>query len=268
MKKKKFEGKVAVISGADSGIGLAIAKRLVKQNVVIYDISKNTHHQDIFAESFECDISDNAKVKAIVEEIVKREGKIDFLFCNAGFGIGGKVENSDIEMIDKILNVNLIAHIKMTQMFIPFINAGGRIVFTGSLASIIPLPYQACYSASKAGLESFSRALATELLPRKIAVTTVMPCDVNTNFTAARIKKTGDDKLEARGIRKMEEAERKGATPDYVAKMTLRAVLKKKPPLRCFIGYVFPLVSGGFISFLVRILPARFVNFLVRHLYT
>ena len=265
--KKKFDGKVAVISGGDSGIGFAISSQLVKLGVRVYDVSLKTHHNSIFQQSFDCDISDDVAVKEVVNQIVAKEGKIDFLFCNAGFGIGGKVENADIELIDKILNVNLIAHIKMTKLFIPFINEGGKIIYTGSLASIVPLPYQACYSASKAGIEIFARALATELRSEKISVTTVMPCDVNTNFTAARIKSTSEDKFEKRGIQKMEESERKGATADYVAKRVVGVVKKKRPPLRVSIGYVFPLVSGGFISFLIRIFPTKVVNFLVRILY-
>ncbi|MDE6583162.1 MAG: SDR family NAD(P)-dependent oxidoreductase, partial [Clostridia bacterium] len=197
-----------------------------------------------------------------VDDILSIEGKIDLLFCNAGFGVGGLFENASLESIDKILNVNLLAHIKMTNLFAKHIRENGRIVFTGSMASIIPLPYQACYSVSKAGIESFSRALATELRPRKIKVVTVMPGDVNTNFTANRIKEVGDDKKEAHGISKMEESERKGSTPDYVAKRVVKIVKRKNPPLRVSIGFIWK-----FVAFLVKIFPVRFVNFLVRIIY-
>ena len=263
MRKSKFEGKVAVISGGSSGIGLAIAHRLHENNVKIYDISKDEAKETIFAKAFVCDISDDVAMKNIVEEIVKLEGKIDFLFCNAGFGIGGLFENASISTIDKIMNVNLISHMKMTNLFLPYIRDGGKILFTGSLASIIPLPYQACYSASKAGIENFSRAIANELRPRKISITTFMPGDINTNFTAARIKQTGDDKTENRGIMKMEKAERKGKTPDYVAKRVMKVVKKHNPPLRVSIGG-----TGKFISFLVKIVSTKMLNFLVRHIYT
>lgn len=260
--KNKLSGKIAVISGGSSGIGLAISKRLKAENVKIYDISKVVSNDPIFEKCFECDISDDEKVKTVVDEIIQKEGKIDLLFCNAGFGIGGKVENASIQNIDKIMNVNLLAHMKMTNLFLKNINDGGRIVFTGSLASIIPLPYQACYSASKAGIESFSRALSTEVKPRKIKVLTVMPGDINTNFTADRVKETGDDKAEKRGIEKMEKSEKKGKTSDFVAKRVLKIVKKKNPPLRASIGG-----TSKFISFLVKILPIKMLNYLVEKIY-
>ena len=122
--KNKLSGKIAVISGGSSGIGLAISKRLKAENVKIYDISKVVSNDPIFEKCFECDISDDEKVKTVVDEIIQKEGKIDLLFCNAGFGIGGKVENASIQNIDKIMNVNLLAHMKMTNLFLKNINDG------------------------------------------------------------------------------------------------------------------------------------------------
>lgn len=257
-----LNGKIAVISGGDSGIGLAISQRLKKENVKIYDISKDVTYNPIFEKSYLCDISDDERLKEVVDDILTIEGKIDLLFCNAGFGIGGRVENSSLEVVDKILNVNLLAHIKMTKLFLKNINENGKIIFTGSLASVVPLPYQACYSVSKAGIESFSRALATELKTRKIHVTTIMPGDIKTNFTGARIKETGQDKAEAHGILKMEKAENKGKSPDFVAKKVIKIVKRKSPPLRVSIGF-----SGKLISMLVKFLPIRLVNFLVEKIY-
>ncbi|MBP3432092.1 MAG: SDR family NAD(P)-dependent oxidoreductase [Clostridia bacterium] len=267
MKKKMLSGKVAVISGANSGIGLAIAKRLKDENVKVYDVSRTLIENPIFEKSFVCDISDSVRLQEVTEEIVRAEGKIDFLFCNAGFGIGGKVENASLESIDKIFSVNLAAHIKMTKLFLPYIKEGGKIIFSGSLATIIPLPYQACYSASKAGIEIFSRALATEVRDRKIKVTTFMPCDVSTNFTAARVVETGEDQKEKNGIANAEKSERNGATPDYIAKRVLKIVKKKNPPLRVAMGSVGFGLTGKLISFLVRIVPTKFLNFLVRKIY-
>lgn len=258
----KLSGKIAVISGGDSGIGLAISKRLKAENVKIYNISKNVSNNPIFEKSFECDISNDEDLKKIVNAILDAEKNIDLLFCNAGIGIGGRVENTSLEVVEKILNVNLLAQIKMTKLFLKNINRGGKIVYTGSLASIVPLPYQACYSVSKAGVESFSRALATELKSKKISVTTIMPGDIKTNFTDARIKQIGEDKAESHGIMKMEKAERKGKSPDFVAKKVLKIIKKKKSPLRVSIGF-----GGKFISFLVKFLPIRFVNFLVEKIY-
>lgn len=258
----KLDGKVAVISGGASGIGFAIAKRLKSEGVRIYDISKTTSKSEIFEKSFQCDISDDEKVSVVVEEILKKEKNIDLLFCNAGFGIGGLLENAKLSSIANIMNVNLIAHMKMTKLFLKNINENGRIVYTGSLASIIPLPYQACYSASKAGIENFARAIATEVKPKKIKVLTFMPGDINTGFTDARIKETGNSEGERQGIAKMEKSERKGKTPDFVAKRVLRVIKRRNPPLRVSIGGTSKLISA-----LVKILPVKMLNFLVEKIY-
>ncbi len=260
--KKKLAGKVAVVSGGSSGIGLAISKRLKAEGMRVYNISKSGAADETFEKSYKCDISNDAIMKATVEDILAKEKNIDMLFCNAGFGIGGLVENASVESIDAIMNVNLIAHMKMTKLFLKNINQGGRIIYTGSLASIIPLPYQACYSASKAGIESFSRAIATEVKPRKIKVVTIMPGDISTGFTAARIKQTDGNEKEKRGIEKMENAERKGKSADFVAKRVVKIAKKKNPPLRVSIGGTSKLIAG-----LVKIVPTKFLNFLVEKIY-
>lgn len=259
---KKFEGKIAVVSGASSGIGLAISKRLKDEGMRIYDISKSINKNAIFEKQFECDISNDVMVKKVVDEILEKEKNIDMLFCNAGFGIGGLVENASVDSINSIMNVNLLAHMKMTKLFLKNINEKGRIIYTGSLASIIPLPYQACYSASKAGIESFSRAVATEVKDRKIKVMTFMPGDINTGFTDARIKQTGSSKEEQHGISKMEKAERKGKSADFVAKRVVKIIKRKNPPLRVSIGGTSKLISA-----LVKIVPTKLLKFLVEKIY-
>ena len=260
--KANLKGKIVVITGGDGGIGFATCKRLFDEGAKIFNISKSGKQDKIFEKSFQCDISNDEMLEKVVNEIVAEVGKIDFLLCNAGFGIGGKVENASIKNIDAILNVNLIAHVKLTRLLVPHINEGGKIVYTGSLASIIPLPYQACYSASKAGIESFSRAIATELRDRKIKTTVVMPGDIKTGFTDARIKESDGSESEKRGIEKMEKAERSGKDPDSVAKVFLKVLKRKNPPLRVSVG-------GGskMIAFLTRIVPTKLLNFLVRKIY-
>ena len=262
MKKKKLEGKIAVISGGSSGIGLAISKRLFDEGVKVINISRKKCENNIFAESFSCDITDEKNILDIFKIISEKYKKIDFLFCNAGMGIAGLLENASIESIDKIMNVNLIAHIKMTNIFLPIINDGGKILYTGSLGGFIPLPYQACYSATKAGVEFFARALATEIKPRKIKVTVFMPGDTKTGFTDARVKETSADAKEKQGIDKMEKAERGGKDPDYVAKRVVAVLKKKNPPRRLPIGG-----TGKLLNFCVKVLPARFVDWLVEKLY-
>lgn len=258
--KNILKDKIAVISGATSGIGQAIAQTLQKQGVKIINISKDASENDYF-ENFVCDISNDTELMRVADEI-NRNHKIDFLFCNAGFGIGGSVENAAIDDIDKLFNVNLIAHIKMTKLLIPSVKRGGKIFYTGSLASIIPLPFQACYSASKAALENFSRALATELKPRGIKVCAVLPGDIATHFTDARLTPNNCTAIEKHSIAKMENAERTGKSPYIVGKLMLKLVKKKNLPLHVTVGF-----GNKLLAVLVKFLPMRLTNFLVEKIY-
>lgn len=259
--KKSLQNKVAVVSGASSGIGLAIAEMLTARGAKVVNVSDRPAETQ-FDAAYICDISDDTALQSTIQAIAECYGKVDFLFCNAGFGIGGGVESAEIGAIDKLFNVNLIAHVKAVHMFLPHMQNGGKIFFTGSLASVIPLPYQACYSASKAAIENFSRALNTELLSRKICVCTIMPGDTKTGFTDARVKFTDGSSAQSRSIKKMEHAERHGKGPETVAKTVSKLVDKKCLPLRVAVGF-----GNKALCFLVKILPARWVNFLVRKIY-
>lgn len=125
----------------------------------------------------------------------------------------------------------------------------------------MPLPYQAMYSATKAGVEVFSRALANELKPYKIFVTAVLPGDTKTEFTAARVCE-GNDLRAKRSVEKMARDEQRGKSPESVAKVIYRSANKRRPPLRVAVGFVSKLEL-----FLARIVPVRFVNFIIRKMY-
>lgn len=259
--KNKLKGKIAVVSGATSGIGKAVAQKLQKQGVKVVNISKDESELDYF-KNYKCNIADNNELAAVVEDVKQTVGNVDMLFCNAGFGIGGSVESADIGAIESLFAVNLVAHVKMSKLLIPQLNSGGKIFFTCSLASIIPLPFQACYSASKAGLENFSRALATELKPRGISVCAILPGDINTGFTDARIKPQSRSPREEHSIQKMEHAEKSGKSPDVVANLAVKLAKRKKLPLRATVGF-----GNKLLAVLVKLLPIRLVNFLVRKIY-
>ncbi len=258
---KKLEGKIAVVSGATSGIGRAIAEKLQENGVKIVNVSKDETELAYF-KNYVCNIADDAQLVAVTDDIAKTCGKIDFLFCNAGFGIGGSVASADLDAIDSLFNVNVIAHVKMTKLLVPNINRNGKIFYTGSLASVIPLPYQACYSASKAAIENFSRALNTELKPKGIRVCTIMPGDIATGFTDARIKPQNRTKLEEHSINKMEKAEKEGKNPTTVGKLALKLVKKKNIPLHVAVG-----CGNKILVVLVKMLPLRLVNYLVEKIY-
>ena len=129
------------------------------------------------------------------------------------------------------------------------------------------MPFQATYSATKAGIEIFSRALANEVKPFGIKVTAILPGDTKTAFTQNRIVENNqkDEKYKQtveKSIKKVEKDEQTGKSPDSVAKVVVKVLKKKNPPLRKTVGFAYKLVV-----FLPRIFSTRLVNYIVRKLY-
>ena len=156
----------------------------------------------------------------------------------------------------------------LSSLAIKYMKAsGGNIINISSVGGVIPLPVQAAYSATKAGVEIFSRALANEVRPYKIKVTTILPGDTKTGFTKSRIVDNDEqnpkykDKI-SKSIKKVEKDEQQGKSPDSVGKVVLKIVKRKHPPLRKTIGFFYKCAV-----FLPRILPTKIVNFIVRKMY-
>ncbi len=258
--------KVIVITGTGSGIGLATANYLIEKGYKVYGISRREHKDATFP-SYACDVRDGGRINAILAEIAAKEGGIYALVNNAGYGISGAVERHDGERVREMFDVDVCATVNLCAAAIPYLRAtGGRIINIGSVASVIPIPFQACYSAAKAAVENFSRALANELRPFKIKVTCILPGDTATGFTDSRIK-FGDDgaycgKVE-KSVSKMERDERNGKSPLTVAKAVFKAINSKRPPLRITVGAEYK-----FIVFIARLLPLKTVNYIVSKLYT
>lgn len=256
-----MKDKIAVVTGATSGIGKAIAQKLQAEGVKIINVSKDQTELNYY-KNYVCNIADTALLTEVCSDITQSVGKIDFLFCNAGFGIGGSMENANLQDIQTLFNVNLVAQAQMTTLLIPHIKDGGKIIYTCSLAALLPLPYQACYSASKAALENFGRALATELKPRKIGVCSLLPGDIATGFTDARIISTGDSEREKHSVKKAAQAELQGKSPNVVANTALRIIKKRRTPLR-----VAVCCGNKFLAFATRLMPLKLINFLISKIY-
>lgn len=258
--------KVAIITGASHGIGLATAKLLVEEGWKVFNISRSDCKLDNVL-SFKADVNDNDMIPKIFEEIFAKEGRIDAVINNAGFGIAGAIEETKPENVDAIIKTNLSSVIKICSLAVGYLKLSkGKIINISSVAGIIPLSYQACYSASKAAVENFSRALSNELKPFGIKVTAVLPGDTKTDFTKARIidsqKDSSNFERMTRSINKMAKDEQNGKSPKTVAKVVLKILKQKNPPLRKTVGFISKLEI-----FLTRICSTKFINFIVRKLY-
>ena len=262
-----MEQKVAVITGASRGIGLAMVKALVDAGWAVCGLSRRRGEVP-GVDWRSCDVTDRETVRRTVEELVGEYGRIDLWINNAGMGISGAAEFASEEDIRRQLEVNLMGAVACTQAVVPVMRnqGGGRIVFTSSLGAVFPLPYQSFYSVSKAGLNAFSDALGLEVRRFGIETSVLLLNDVKTEFTDARKKdETGDDLYGGRitaAVGKMEASERSGLTPDHVADALVKLLRRKHLPPHKIVG-----AGNECLGLLNRLLPAKTILWLLGKLY-
>lgn len=183
----KLEGKTAVITGGNSGIGLATAKEFAGQGakVVISGRDQKTLNaaaREIGGEilAVRADVSKLADIERLFAETQKRFGKIDVLFVNAGVGIFRPFETVTESEFDEQMNINLKGAYFTIQKALPLLNDNAAIVLTSSIAAHSGMPTTSIYAASKAALISLARTLSAELTGRGIRVNALSPGPVTT----------------------------------------------------------------------------------------
>lgn len=257
--------KVVIITGASSGIGLATAKRLAAKGYKVYGLALNEYSDEAF-ECFRADVNDIATIENIFQTVNEKEGRIDVVINNAGFGIAGAVEYATPEMIQKIFDTNLTALVKISSIAIKYLKkTQGNLINISSVAGVLPIPFQACYSATKAAVLNFSLALDGEVRRFGVKVTSVLPGDTKTGFTEARVIEGGEADYGGhigKSVRRMEKDEQNGKSPDTVARVIEKVLKKRCPPLKVTVGAQYK-----FFVFLSKILPTRLINFILRKMY-
>lgn len=256
-----------VITGGSSGIGLACCELFLEKGFKVYEISRKDGGSS-GAIHVRGDVTDESSVKNAFSEIIEKEGAIDVLVNNAGFGISGPVELTGLEDAKRQLDVNFFGTFLCAREAAKYMRAQqkGRIVNVSSVAAIAAIPFQCFYSASKAAINSLTLALANELRPFGIKVCAVMPGDVKTGFTAARVKGGGGEaygKTLERSVKTMEHDETNGMSPRKIAECVYKAATQKNPrPLRTK-GAQYHAVAA-----LLKLLPARTSNWIISKMYT
>ena len=167
---REFEGKIALVSGAASGIGLASARELHEQGAVVVGMDLNKEILNIFSETgmlgLQCDVTNKEEVRKAVERTVSYFGGLDILILNAGtFPAGPVIENMDEQTWSKSLDINLTAPQQLLQTCVPFLKEGidPSVVFMGSRNVPAPGPGASAYSVPKAGQTQLARIAALEL---------------------------------------------------------------------------------------------------------
>ena len=257
---------VVVITGGSSGIGLETAKIYAKdkQNIV-YVLNRREVNLDN-VRYIKCDITSLVDISNAIKQIINKDNKeVNLLINNAGMGISGAIEYHSEEEIRKIIDVNLLGLVNVTRAFLPYMNKGSKIINVSSVAGPIAIPFQTMYSVTKAGVLAFSNGLRNELRPLGIKVTSVLPGDTKTGFTASREKSVDNgrygDRIET-SVSKIEKDESNGVPASKVAKKIFKVSKKKNPNAYYVVG-----LSYRLLVFLSRILPKRLVNWIIFKIY-
>jgi NAD(P)-dependent dehydrogenase (short-subunit alcohol dehydrogenase family) len=179
---KRFEGKVAVVTGGNSGIGLASAQRLKEEGARVAIVGRNQQTLDEAAKRLGKDVlaiqADVAKLEdldRLYAEVAKKWGKIDVLFVNAGVARFAPIADTTEAIYDGNFDINAKGAFFSIQKALPYLNDGASIVLNTSVADQRGMPGTSAYSATKAALRSFARTAAAELVGRNIRVNAVAP---------------------------------------------------------------------------------------------
>ena len=220
----QLAGAVALVTGGGGGIGGAIAKHLTAAGAVVVTADLAGHGGDVAV-----DVTDPASVTAATDEVIRRHGRLDVAVAVAGVGVGGLVEDLELDDWRRAIDVNLWGTVHTVRAAYPhMISAGrGHLVILGSLSGLVPTPLLVPYATSKAATVGLAAGLRPEAARHGIEVTVVCPGPVDTVMLA-----TGGDEGVVRGgvdvRRYLERAAGPALHPDVVAKATVRGIRRNR----------------------------------------
>ncbi|MER5353560.1 SDR family oxidoreductase [Kitasatospora sp. NPDC002551] len=193
----KLDGKAALVTGGSRGIGEAVALRLAEEgaDVAVTYLGSAERAEAVAAKitamgrrgwAVRADSADPQEVRAVVEAVAERFGRLDILVNNAGAGFIGPIEETGLADVDRVLETNVRAPYLYAQAAVAHLTDGGRIVTIGScMARRAAFPGGSLYATSKAATIGLSKALARELGPRGITVNVIHPGPIDTDMNPA-----------------------------------------------------------------------------------
>ncbi len=249
--KQRFDDKVVLVFGGNSGIGLAAARDFAAEGAQVVITGRDAQTLEAASKdlgptalAIRSDIADLAALDEVYAQVRARHGRIDVLFVNAGIGGFVPIPAVTPQFWDSVQSVNLRGCFFAAQKALPLMGKGGAIVFTGSIGSQLAAPGNVTYAAAKAGLRAVARNFAAELLPQGIRVNMVSP---GATETPILYRNPGMDDQAVAGLRQMMIANtpmKRMGTPEEIA----RAVLFLCSSEASFITGIDLFVDGGVIE--------------------
>lgn len=257
-----FEGKVAAITGAGSGIGQALAIALAEQDcsVAIADINQAGLREtvtrlpaDATVSKHDVDVADREQVEHFATDVAAQHGKVNLVFNNAGVSVTDTAAHISYEDFEWLMNINFWGVVYGSKAFLPFLEQAdeAQIVNTASIFGVISVPTQSAYNASKFAVRGFTYALREELRDSHIGVSCIQPGGVKTNIIRASRYAPTDNVTETKDefIDRFETVAQ--LSPEQAAKQILKGVLKNKAQI--LVG-----MDAKLLSLLERIFPVSY----------
>lgn len=260
-RKRNQEMKKILITGASSGIGLAIAKLLAAEGHEVWGTSRNLERIPKMPRlhSIRLDLADEPSIEDAFSSTLAEAGYVDVLINNAGAGHFGPAELLPLETIRSQFQILVFGQIQLMQLALRHMRSRGEglIVNVTSLASRLPVPFMAAYNSAKGALASFTMSIQLEFAHSRVRIVDLQPGDIRTEFNQSVIVSDNVDRDEAKIARTWEVVERnmKNAPgPNLVARQVLRLIQSAEPPPRLTVGNVF---ESKIAPLIFRFLPQR-----------
>lgn len=262
----KTKSGIALVTGASSGIGLATARALRRDGYRVFGTSRKPMPDTADGITMlVCDVTDDASVQSVVDEVLSRAGRIDLLVNNAGIGITGAAEESSIAQVRALFETNFHGVVRVTNAVLPIMRGqgNGRILNVGSGLGFIPAPYSAYYSATKHALEGYSESLDHEVREFGVRVAVIEPAATRTSFETSTVRSdtplAAYDASRAKYLVAYERAMAVADTAENVAETIVLAAREKTPRLRYPSGK-----AARQVAFARRFLPRSLFDRILR----
>lgn len=246
--KSESNKKVALITGASSGMGKDFSLRLLDEGYIVYGVARRIERMSDIENAgghvIKLDITNDSSIVATVDQIIKEEGRIDVLINNAGYGSYGAIEDVPIEEAKRQFEVNIFGLARLTQLVLPHMREKqfGKIINISSIGGKMHSPLGGWYHATKHALEGLSDCLRFETKQFGIDVIIIEPGGVETEWRGialnSAMERSGSSAYSetAKGLKKLFETFKKQASPKVITDLVVKVLRTKKPKARYSAG--------------------------------